>query len=122
MSRETVVARLEEAGLDTERFINVNKGQKGTFDHTQYPPSDVSGNYGIYTNAEDALAIFDVDDYDDLEDKSGLAALADLEPTFEQQSPHGGVHRLYRVETDDGRPIAERARGVDACGPDFGAG
>jgi putative DNA primase/helicase len=107
MSRETIVARLEEAGIDTERFINVNKGQKGTFDHTQYAPSDVSGNYGIYTNADDALAIFDVDDYDDLEDKSGLTALAELEPTFEQQSPHGGTHRLYRVETDDGRPVAE---------------
>lgn len=103
-----VVDRLEEAALDTDRFVDVHDGEKGTHDHSTYAPEKVSGNYGIYANADDRLVILDIDDYDDLDDKSGLTALSDLPPTLEQESPHGGTHRLYAVEkTADGRYVAE---------------
>ena len=106
--RERIAVRLEAAGLSAERFIDVNDGKKASVDHTQRSPDAVRGNYGIYANADDGLVILDVDDYDELEDRSGLEALVDLPPTLEQESPHGGTHRFYAVERDDaGREIAE---------------
>lgn len=109
MSKETIAKRLQEAGLDNERFIQCRPGEKASIDHTTLPPEQVHGNYGIYATAGDRLVIIDRDDYGDLEDKSGLNALADLPPTLEQSSPHrGGTHELYAVkETDDGRLVAE---------------
>lgn len=51
--------------------------------------------------------MLDVDDYNDLDDKSGLTALSKLPPTFEEKTPHDGTHRLYIVPpTDDGRFVA----------------
>jgi len=106
--REHIVDRLAEAGLDTERFVDVENQGKASLDHTRHPASDVEGNYGIYAVDEDPLIILDVDDYDALDDKSGLKALTHLPTTLEQKSPHGGTHRLYVVEaTVDGRLIAE---------------
>jgi len=105
--RQRVAERLSEAGLGTERFIDVTDGEKGSVDHEQHEPTAVSGNYGIYANGGDALVILDIDDYGDVDDKSGLAALSDLPATFEQGSPHDGTHRFYRVEpSDDGRLVA----------------
>lgn len=105
--RQRVAERLSEADLATERFIDVLNGEKGSPDHEQHPPEDVSGNYGIYANGDDSLVILDIDDYGDVDDKSGLAALSDLPATFEQGSPHGGTHRLYRIKpSDDGRLVA----------------
>jgi hypothetical protein len=102
--KETVVERLQEAGLGIERFIDCQDGQKSTVDHTQYPPEEVSGNYGIYAEARDRLVILDVDDYDDIDDESGLDAIAELPATFKQESPHRGRHKPYAVEISaDGR-------------------
>lgn len=100
--------RLDEAGLDTERFVDVHDGEKGTYDHTQLPKGEIDGNYGIYANADDRLVLIDIDDYDDLDDSSGLVALTHLPTTLEQKSPHGGTHKIYAVEqTVDGKYIAE---------------
>jgi len=106
-SRQAIAARLDDAGLSTERFINCKNGQKASIDHSRHAPDDVDGEYGIYAEATDDLVILDVDDYDDLEDASGMSALQTLPPTFEQQSPHGGTHKLYTVNpTADGHLIA----------------
>ncbi len=85
--RQRVAERLSEAGLGTERFIDVTDGEKGSVDHEQHEPTAVSGNYGIYANGGDALVILDIDDYGDVDDKSGLAALSDLPATFEHGEP-----------------------------------
>jgi hypothetical protein len=111
MSDDDPKARLEErfaeVGLSTERFIVVKDGEKKSVDHEQHRPDAVSGNYGVYANGHDALCILDVDDYEDLDDKSGISALHQLPPTLEQGSPHGGTHQLYKVEpTSDGRLVA----------------
>lgn len=107
MSKQVVESRLDEAGLGTERYIDVQDGEKASVDHTLLTADDVEGNYGIYATAGDPLVILDIDDYDDVEDRSGLTALTRLPPTFEQSSPHGGTHRLYAVEEDEeGRFIA----------------
>jgi hypothetical protein len=105
--KKIVTDRLEEAGLPTNRFIQCQPGEKESHDHSQGSIASVSGNYGIYANGNDQLVILDVDDYDELEDKSGLKALLDLSSTFEQGSPHDGTHKLYKVEpTDDGELVA----------------
>ncbi|MCG1004874.1 MULTISPECIES: bifunctional DNA primase/polymerase [Halobacterium] len=107
-ARDRVAARLEEAGVDPARFVDVEDGEKGSFNHDMHAPDAVEGNYGIYATAEDRLIILDVDDYDDVNDRSGLTALSELPATLEQKSPHGGTHRLYAVEeTVDGRLIAD---------------
>lgn len=82
-------------------------GGKASGDHSLLKPAAIEGNYGVYATADDRLAILDVDDYGDIEDKSGLTALMHLPATFEQGSPHGGTHRIYAVEPDDGRFIAD---------------
>lgn len=106
--RQIIASRLQGAGLGADRFVDVRDGQKASIDHTMHGPDGVAGNYGIYATAEDRLIILDIDDYDDLEDKSGLTALSDLPATLEQQSPHGGTHRLYAVEkTVDDRFAAD---------------
>jgi P4 family phage/plasmid primase-like protien len=109
--------RLDAAGFATGRFIDVQNGKKSSVDHEQGPPTVVDGNYGIYANGDDALCILDIDDYDDLEDKSGISALHKLPATLEQGSPHDGTHRFYRVEpSDDGRLVAAALK--DAFQPD----
>lgn len=105
--RQIVHQRLREAGLDTNRYIDVENGSKRSYDHDTKYPDPPTGNYGIYAKATDGLVLVDIDDYDELADKSGLAALADLPATLEQESAHGGTHKLYRVgATDDGKLIA----------------
>jgi len=112
--KEIVADRLEEAGLSTDRFVQCQPGEKESHDHSQGGIQSLSGNYGIYANGNDQLVILDVDDYDDLEDKSGLKALLDLSSTFEQGSPHNGTHKLYKVEpTEDGELAAELAEKHD---------
>lgn len=127
MSKEgkhRIAERLAEVGLGTERFIQVQPGEKSSIDHQNRAADDVEGNYGIYARGDDALCILDIDDYGDLEDKSGLAALAQLPPTLEQKSPHGGTHRLYKVTpTDDGRLVAaalDDAFGTSNPNPSWG--
>lgn len=104
VSKKIVADRLDEAGVGSDRLIDVKDGSKDPKNHTHRAPDAVSGNYGIRAEATDELVLIDVDDYDDLDDKSGLSALADLPPTFQQKSPHGGTHRFYTVPmSDDGR-------------------
>jgi|GEM_PF-3222424 len=118
-----IAERLDEAGLDTARFVDVQDGEKSSVDHTTLEPTAVSGNYGIYALADDRLIILDIDDYD-LDDKSGLTALTSLPPTLEEKSPHGGTHRFYVVEQAvDGRLIAdvlEDELGKKNPGPSWG--
>lgn len=105
--KQRIAQRLEEAGLPTDRFIEVKDGEKASVDHEQHEAGEVSGNYGIYANGNDAVCILDIDDYGDLEDKSGISALHQLPTTLEQGSPHVGTHRIYHVEpTGDGRLVA----------------
>jgi len=105
--RQIVHKRLRGASLATDRYIDVENGSKRSYDHdTKYmdPPT---GNYGIYAKATDGLVLVDIDDYEELDDATGLAALSELPPTLEQESAHGGTHKLYRVgATDDGKLIA----------------
>jgi len=104
---QRITRRLEEAGLDTERFIQCKQGSKKSVDHTQKVAADIDGQYGIYANATDGLAILDIDDYGEFDDTGGMAALAELPPTLEQKSAHDGTHRFYAVEpTPGGRLIA----------------
>jgi hypothetical protein len=109
--RERLAARFAAADLDPDRFIPVEAGAKASYGHTQHPPDADElappKNYGIYANGDDALVILDVDDYNDLDDESGLLAVQGLPETLEQHSPHGGKHRPYVVETDDDRTVAE---------------
>lgn len=39
-----IADHLREAGLDTERFIEVHDGEKKSTDHTQFGPERVNGN------------------------------------------------------------------------------
>lgn len=104
--KETIVERLEESGLGANRLIDVADGEKRSYDHEHRPPEGVDGNYGVHALADDELVILDVDDYKEFEDASGFSALADLPPTLEENTPHGGTHRFYRVPVSDGRFIA----------------
>lgn len=106
--KHRIAERLGEAGLSTERFIDCRDGEKKSVDHTRHHVDEVSGEYGIYALASDGLVILDIDDYEEIEDRSGLKALHELEPTLEQGSPHGGTHRFYAAQpTDDGRLISK---------------
>lgn len=100
--RELLADRLEESGLSEERFIDVEDGDKGTYDHTQHTYDAVSGNYGVYGG--DGLAILDIDDYNDGTDTDSLLSVLELPDTFTVESPHTdgdpGGHRLYHVQTD----------------------
>jgi len=128
MSNDTpiqqITRRLEEAGLSAERFIQCKQGSKKSVDHTQKAAEDIDGQYGIYANATDGLAILDIDDYGEFDDTGGMAALAELPPTLEQKSAHDGTHRFYAVEpTPGGRLIAavfEDAFGVKNPKPSWG--
>lgn len=69
--------------MSTERFIQCQPGEKGLHDHSQGGTQSVSEKYGVYANGNDHLVIFEVDDYDDFENKGGLKALLDLSSTFD---------------------------------------
>lgn len=106
-SRARLAKRLREAGLDTQRFITVFDGEKGTHNHTQYGPDSnpLRGNYGVYGGAgagddgEGVLIDVDVDDYQAGADDDGLQAVLDLPETLTVASPHTdgetGGHRYY---------------------------
>lgn len=102
--REVVDAALAEVGLDSdERFVDVVDGEKKCLDHDTRYASPPSGNYGIYATAGDQLVLLDVDDYDEIDDRTGLDAvegLRDEHPTLTQVSPHGGAHLIFKVRTD----------------------
>lgn len=90
-NRRSVAERLTEAGLSTDRFIDVSDGQKQSYDHAEREPDAVVGNYGVYSGR--GLVGFDIDDYQDDVDTSALEALP---PTFMVETPHGGEHLYYK--------------------------
>ena len=108
-ARERFADRLRDAGLDTERFINVLDGEKATHDHNQRAPDDprLSGNYGVYAgrgagdDGDGWLVDVDVDDYAADGDTDALDAVRDLPATLTVETPHTdgetGGHRFYRM-------------------------
>lgn len=99
---EVVTSRLREAELSTDRFIEVKKGRKQSFDHERREPNEVSGNYGIYCGQ--GLLGVDIDDRIAWDKTPGTE---DLPETFTVSTPHDGEHRYYRVTTKV--PVAIRA-------------
>ena len=121
--------RFREAGVSTQRFVDVEDGEKRTFDHTQREPDDptLSGNYGIYAGwggDESGLWLveFDVDDYDEEGiDPDGLAAVEDISSeTLAIESPHTSEenpgHRLVAVTDEDGEVVDVADALKDAVG------
>lgn len=110
---DRLAERFEESGIDPKRFIQCKEGSKKSVDHTQQPAEEIEGQYGIYANSTDNLAILDIDDYGAFEDSGGVAALAELPPTLEQRSAHDGTHRFYHVEpSPDGRLVSAALKDV----------
>lgn len=107
-SRQVFVDGLEEAGLDTQRFIDVHDGKKRSTDHTQLAPdaNQLSGHYGVYggagANGDGDRYLVDVDDY---EGESGPDWLPE---TFTIQSPHTDVSISERQVRDHLTTLAER--------------
>lgn len=126
--RRVIADRIEATGNSVDRFIDVLDGEKGSpVDHSdpanRYGPDGVSGNYGVYVTTEDSLLWIDIDDYDDIDDPSGLTATHRLPNTFEQRSPHGGTHHLYNISVPGDRSLAEAMReefDVANPGPTYG--
>ena len=88
-ARQAFARRLNDAGLSTQRFIDVHDGEKKSTNHTQYGPDSrrLSGNYGVYggagaTDGDRILVDVDVDDYD------GERAPDWIPETFTVASPH----------------------------------
>lgn len=103
--KEQVATRLKEAGLPSDRFINVKDGGKASTDHTERDASSVTGNYGVYAGRD--LVILDDDTYGD---DSAIPGIDDLKETFTVSTPNGGNHRYYAVE--DAAEVFESAFGV----------
>lgn len=109
--QERLVDRLEEAGIDTQRFVNVGNGKKSCKDHTQREYSQITGNYGVYAGRGEngirerdslTLLFFDIDDYECGSEDTPL--LDTLPETFTVASPHTdgetGGHPYYALEGD----------------------
>jgi hypothetical protein len=104
-TKRIIADRFSEAGLATDRFINVLDGEKGTHDHDRRfnDPRGVPGqNYGVYAGS--GLIDLDIDDYGKDTDTAGLEAVLALPETLTVASPHTdgdpGGHRYYHVTGD----------------------
>jgi len=98
LAKKTIERRLTEADLDNTRSASVEDGTKECYDHdATRPPTEISGNYTVHGG--DGLVIFDIDvnDLDELPDW-----VRSLPPTLVVETVHGGYHRYYEVENDDG--------------------
>jgi len=95
-AKDRVVSRLEEAGLATDRFIDVENNGKSSTDHTQREVTALRGNYGVYAGR--GLVIID----DDTEAGTHIEGIDELKETFAVGSPNGTPagrdHRYYAVE------------------------
>jgi len=111
--KQRLAERLEEAGLATDRFINVKNGGKASTDHTQHPADRVTGNYGVYAGR--GLVLIDIDDYDADHD---LEAIESLPETFTTETAHGGEHRLFHVP--DAPEVLDEEFGVKNPNPEWG--
>lgn len=93
-ARRTLVKRLEEATLGRDRFIQLESGSKRSYDHTPSGPEGIEGNYGVM--AGDGLVVLDLDWYTEATRPS---MIDDLPPTFVVETPHGGEHMYFIVNT-----------------------
>lgn len=95
-AKDRIVTRLEEAGLATDRFIDVENDGKASMDHTEREATALSGNYGVYAGR--GLVIVD----DDTEPGTHIPGIDDLKETFSVGSPNGTPagrdHRYYVIE------------------------
>lgn len=102
--RQALATRLEDAGVPTDRFIDVHDEAKGSTNHDQHPPDSgrLSGNYGVYAGR--GLVDVDIDDYGTDDVNAGLEAIRELPETFAIESPHTdgekGGHYYYAVTSD----------------------
>ena len=124
-ARRAFTNRLQDARLDTRRFIDVHDGEKRSTNHTQHDPdsSSLHGNYGVYggAGAGDAtdwiLVDIDVDDYD------GERAPDWIPETFTVASPHtdGDSGGQFYVAVPDGTAEAlKNAVGTANPAPSWG--
>lgn len=90
-----LTSRLHEAELSTDRFIDVKKGRKQSFNHDRCNPDEVSGNYGVYCGH--GLLGVDIDDRDAWNETPGTEALPE---TFTVSTPHDGEHRYYHATAE----------------------
>jgi len=92
---ETVISRLKEADLGTQRFLPLGSGGKGTNQrHECFAGQEVQDEpiYGVYAKKDDDFILIDIDSY---RDENVPEAVENLPSTFTVQSPHGGRHLYY---------------------------
>lgn len=112
---QVVADRLREAGLPTNRFIDVEDGEKESYDHSKHKPDAVTGNYGVYSGR--GLVGFDIDDYRDGADTS---ALEDMPLTFTVETPHGGEHWYYKGSLEVAAAIESSTGGARSTSLSWG--
>ncbi len=110
----TLVDRLEQADVRTDRFSRLEFGKKTPWERYGERTLDgLLGNYGVETIEGDALVVVDVDYPAD-------APLGDLPETFRVSSPNGDddrAHHYYRVPNKEA--VAEHF-GTPAVKPGWG--
>ena len=130
--RARLAALLADAGVGTERFIDVHDGQKGSFDTgNARPPDDpeIRGNYGVKGGRGGDgegywLVDIDIDDYDQAKESNArVDALRD--ETLAVASAHTTVDRpghLYVAVDGDPRAVVRDVlgRAVDNPSASFG--
>lgn len=125
--RDRLAVLLEEAGIGTERFIDVHNGHKGYFDTgNERPPDDsrIGGNYGVKggrggNETRPWLVDIDVDDYD--EAKESNDRIEELRgETLAVASAHTSPERpghLYIASGGDPRAIVREVVGGGVTNP-----
>lgn len=120
--RETLRDRLREAGVDTERFVDLREGTKRSYtDHTQpenqHELASLKGNYGLM--AGKGMVALDIDEW-----SAVPSWVEDLPETLAVTSPHADTpegHYLYLVEGDVGNTGRDwgnvQAKDVYVVGP-----
>jgi len=124
--RERVAELLAEAGLGTERFIDVLDGQKASFDtgNARTPDDEeVGGNYGVKGgragDTERWLVDIDVDDYDEAKESNPRVEALRGE-TLGVASAHTTTDRpghLYVAVDGDAAAIARDVLGREVDNP-----
>ena len=97
---------LLDLGLNTRRYIDVERGKKTHASDGRHYHDELSGNYGI--SSGDGLVIVKIEDYEDA-DETGILDI--LPETFTVETPHGCEYRYYHTEGDVSHEI-EQATGL----------